>query len=129
MTEAQLDHGVALDHEAALDLAALALDGPLPPPNEERLATHLAACQRCRATQEAMRRDARVLGQLARADAPPHVRAAVVRRVAAGAGDGRGSRPLDPLASGLHAGRALAFAIGAFLVTLLALALMVASAP
>jgi len=118
-----------LDHEAALDLAALALDAPLPPPYQERLATHLAECLPCRATQEAMRRDARVLGQLARADAPPRVRDAIVRRAATGASRGWGPRLLGPLVRGLHAGRALAFAIAAFLLTLLALALMVASAP
>lgn len=122
MTEEQLDH------DAALDLAALALDGPLPPPYEERLAAHLVGCDACRATEVAMRRDARVLGELPRADAPPRVRDAVVR----GAADADGRRrpsPLGWLARGLRAGGAFAFAVGAFLLTLIALALMVATGP
>ena len=115
-----------LEHEAALDLAALALDGPLPPPDAERLAAHLAGCAACRVTDDAMRGDARLLGELARADAPPRVREAIVRRAS---GDPEGSLwswVFSPLASGLQAGTALVLALGAFLISLIAVALMVA---
>lgn len=73
-----------IDHGRALELAASALDFPLPPSDAAALSGHLAICPSCAAAAHAMRVDAEGLASLDRRPAPAQVRAAVVRAAVTG---------------------------------------------
>lgn len=73
-----------IDHERALDLAATAIDFPLPPAEMDALSRHLATCPVCTVAVERLREDAAGLAGLERRPAPSHVREAVVRAAVGG---------------------------------------------
>ncbi len=74
------------DHERALDLAAAAFDFELSPADDEALTAHLASCESCRATAQAMRGDQVALVGLERQDAPDDLRQRILDAAAGHSG-------------------------------------------
>ncbi len=67
-----------IDHEQAMNLAAIALDFTLTPGESAELDRHLAWCPTCRATAAAYRADKAILARLPESDSSGAVRSAVI---------------------------------------------------
>jgi thiol-disulfide isomerase/thioredoxin len=112
-------------HPRSFLLSAFA-DGALPPARRDRVAAHLAACARCRATVESYRALGAAASSLAAAPLPADGLAAVLARRAAGE---RVILPVEDAPPRRAAHPALRAAAGIVLLLVSAAVLMVASAP